>query len=234
MKAYPLLILVLLVGSAAACAGEQSPAPRSLAELAEKAEFIALAQVRDTDYLRRRELPVSGSAYLRVLIPYKGDRDVDLVEVYERGLHEHECYFPNPTVFEEGRRYLLFLRRDPEQPERYRGLPEGCAADVLVDRDNHYAVRLPVTGIALSDDLEAVARPMQFSDPYAVVDDASLPPALRKRMLDAGYIEAYEDDGAGSDAASEGLPQPVVAPDRLWRYTRGVALDQFRELMRLE
>jgi hypothetical protein len=208
--------------------------PSRLAELAQQAEFVALAQVRDTDYLRRRDIPVSGSAYLKVLIPYKGDASTDLVEVYEKGLHEHECYFPNPTLFEEGRRYLLFLRRDSENPERYRGLPAGCAVDVLVDEDNAYAVRLPVTGIELSDPLAEIARPMRFSDPYAVVDDDALPPALRDAMQAAGQIVPYAPLSPGSEPGPAGLPRPATEPSLRWRYTQGVSLGDFRELMGLD
>jgi len=179
MKTLYLLLAGLLAGSSSGLPAEESLDPGdgspTLAELARKADFIALGQVRETDYRRQREIPVSGSAYLRILIPYKGERDAELVEIYEKGLHDGECYFPTPTVFEEGRRYLLFLRRDPDRPERYRGLTEGCAIDVLVDSDNRYAVRVPITGIRISDPLQALARPMEFSDPYAIVDDASLP-----------------------------------------------------------
>ena len=208
----------------------------SLAELARKADFVALAQVRDTDYLRRREIPVSGSAYLQVLIPYKFELSAGqaVIEVYEKGLHEAECYFPNPDVFEEGRRYLLFLRRDPDEAERYRGLPEGCAIDVLVDGANGYAVRMPVTGIRLSDtqtvQLERLARPMQFSDPYAVVADDDLSPALRDAMLAAGQIVPY---APAATAEESDLPQApaAVAATRGWLYTQGIRLADFRTLL---
>lgn len=183
----------------------------SLSELAAKSDLVVLAQARDTDYFMRREIPVSGSAYLRVLIPYKADPSMDLVEVYEKGLHENECYFPNPTVFEEGRRYLLFLLRDPEEPERYRGHPEGCALEVLVDSDNHYALRYPVNGIRLSDNMAALATPMSFSDGYALVRDEELPPAQRNAMLQAGQIEAHGED--------------------TWRYTMGISLGEARGLI---
>jgi hypothetical protein len=238
MRTFLLPTLWLLLAGPAAAGSDEPLAPGSgplsLAELARKADFIALAQVRDTDYLRSRDIPVSGSAYLRVLIPYKGDAGAELVEVYEKGLHDRECYFPNPDVFEEGRRYLLFLRRDADHPERYRGLAEGCAVDVLVDRDNRYAVRLPVTGIALSDPLEQLARPMAFSDPYAVVDDAALPTALRQAMLAAGQIVALESEAPASDPELAGLPRPHAEASRLWRYTKGLSLGDFRELMRLQ
>jgi hypothetical protein len=55
---------------------------------------------------------------------------------------------------------------------------------------------------------------MQFSDPYAVVADDQLSPALRDAMLAAGQIVPY-------------------AP-RQWIYTLGVRLSEFRELLQLE
>ena len=161
-------LIVLFLVPPALQAGEKNDVSEkavSLAELASSADMVVLAQVRDTDYRLQREIPVSGSAYLAVLIAYKQDRDIDLVEVYEKGLHSHECYFPNPTVLEEGRRYLLFLRRDPEETERYRGLPQGCALEVLVDSDNRYAVRYPADGMAFSDKLSGLSAEMTVSDP---------------------------------------------------------------------
>ncbi|MGK2925563.1 MAG: hypothetical protein ACSLE2_08065 [Lysobacterales bacterium] len=222
-----------------AIAGEPptSSAPVSLAQLAHEADFVGVAQIRDTDYLRRRDIPVSGSAYLQVLITYKSAAQSaaksaageELIEVYEKGLHEHECYFPNPSVFEEGRRYLLFLRRDPEHAERYRGFKEGCAIDVLVDSDNRYAVRLPVTGIQLTDSLQELARPMQFADPYAAVDDEALPATLRDAMRAAGEITPWPAEEQTTDSADPLPPSP--SPPRQWIYTRGVPLSEFRELL---
>jgi hypothetical protein len=188
----------------------------SLVELAANADLVVLAQTKDTDYLMRRGIPVSGSAYLKVLIAYKTDRTVDLVEVYEKGLHDHECYFPNPSVFEEGRRYLLFLIKDTDDGARYRGLAQGCALDVLVDSENRYAVRYPVTGIDLSDALGELAHEMRFSDGYAIVDEETLLPAQRDAMLAAGQIKAYD------------------GPGRQWIYTRGVSLTDMRKLMGAE
>jgi hypothetical protein len=236
------LLLTAAGGPSVATAADEpgaSVAPASLAALARAADFVGVARVRDTDYLRRRDIPVSGSAYLEVLITYKSGfaEAQDIIEVYERGLHEGECYFPNPSVFEEGRRYLLFLRRDAEDAERYRGLEQGCAIDVLVDRDNRYAVRMPVTGIPLTDALEELARPMQFSDPYAVVDDDALPPALREAMQAAGQIVPHvpgEADSTGVAAAAASIPAPPGQPARQWLYTQGIPLSEFRELLQLE
>ena len=179
-----------------------------LSQLAAAADVVALVQVRDTDYRLRREIPVSGSAYLAVLIPYKMDRDTGLLEVYEKGLHEGECYFPNPTVFEEGRRFLVFLQQDEEDPERYRGLTQGCALEVLVRDDNRYAVRYPADGIVFRDALDALAAPMAFADPYALVEDENLSPEARNNMLEVGQIEPH---GKG-----------------VWRYTMGIDLPALR------
>jgi hypothetical protein len=190
------------------------PAAIGLAELTTRADLVALVQVRDTDYLTRRNIPVSGSAYLEVLIPYKPGGTAGLIEVYEKGLQEKACYFPNPDVTEEGRRYLVFLQRDPEHAERFRGLPEGCALDVLVASDNRYVLRVPLTGIALSGPIGNLARQTDFSDGYAVVDDDDLLPEQRNAMLGAGQIRPYREGR--------------------WIYTMGIDLAAARELMRLE
>jgi hypothetical protein len=218
-----IMTIIMLLHGVPAFAGkvvDQAAAPISLAELAANADLVVLAQTRDTDYFTRRDIPVSGSAYLKVLIPYKMPRQMkhpaDLIEVYENGLHDHECYFLNPSVFEEGRRYLLFLKKDAEDEERYRGLPQGCALDVLVDSENRYAVRYPVTGIDLSDPIGELASGMKFSDGYAIVDDDELLPAQRDAMLSASQITPYQ------------------GPGRQWVYTSGISLTAIRELMELD
>lgn len=205
--------VLLLPVLAVAGPGASRPAadqPNSLKELFGKADVVVLAQVRDTDYVYRREFPVEGSAYLKVLITYKARRIGDLIEVYEKGLHARECYFPNPTVFEEGRRYLLFLKSDGISPGRFRGMPQGCALDVLVDTDYQYVLRLPADGIALSDPLDEYARTFEFADPYALETDTSLPPKRRDELLTGGWL-ASRGDG--------------------FVYTRGLELSEVRKLM---
>ena len=211
LRILSLALLLCLSPVHAQEAGEPVAGPVSLAELAARADLVVLAQAKDTDYLRRRDIPVIGSAYLKVLIPYKTDDPLDILEVYEKGLHPNECYFPNPTVFEEGRRYLLFLRKDPEDETRYRGLPQGCALDVLVNDQNRYAIRYPADGIALTDPLGALAVKMKFSDSYAVVSDTELLPAARDAMREQGDV----------------IPH---SPGQ-WIYTRGIPLAHLRELM---
>jgi hypothetical protein len=204
-------LLLLTAANASGGAPRDSAVPAaSLARLAAAADLVVLAQVRDTDYAYRREFPVEGSAFLRVLLVYKTDRPLDVIEVYEQGLHEHECYFPNPTVFEEGRRYLLFLHRDPVEPDRYRGLPQGCALDVLVARDSRYVLRLPASGIALSDPLAERAAKFDFADVYALENDDTLPPGRRDALLASGLLEPH---GTG------------------YIYTSGIALTVVRGLL---
>lgn len=210
-RLFAIALLVTSLSVHAETPAQPSSPAISLTDLAAAADLVALVQARDTDYFLRRDIPVSGSAFLKVLIPYKMDQKVDLVEVYEKGLHQNECYFPNPTVFEEGRRYLLFVRRDPDEPERYRGLPQGCALEVLVTTDNRYALRWPLVGIRVSDPVESLVTDMEFSDGYARVDDESLQPAERNAMLEAGQI--------------------VEAGDGAWRFTRGVDLTALRRLI---
>ena len=142
--------------------GEDEPPPPlepvALADLATAADLVALVQVLDTDYEYARDFPIGGTAFLRILIPYKLDRPLpDIVEVYDEGLREGECYFPNPPVTEEGRRYLLFVRRNPEVEGQYLGMEEGCALTALVTVENRYALRYPAEGIDISDDLSSLA-----------------------------------------------------------------------------
>ena len=69
-------------------------APISLSELAMKADIVAVAQVKDTDYVYAHSFPNEGSAFLKILIAYKLNNPVEeIVEVYEKGLHFNEFYF---------------------------------------------------------------------------------------------------------------------------------------------
>ena len=187
------------------------PGPVSLTELAMKADLVAVAQVKDTDYVYARSFPNEGSAFLKILIEYKLNNPTEeIIEVYEKGLHPGECYFENPTVLEEGRRYLVFLRLDPEDPELYRGLTEGCALEIFVTGDNRYAFKYPVEGIKLADQLDGLVTEYDFHDNYAVVSEDSLSPAVRDALLDDGLIIPYEGN---------------------FKYTHGIDLTAVRNLI---
>lgn len=186
--------------------------PPTLAEYASQADFIGLVQVLDTDYEYQREFASGGTAFLRVLIPYKVNRpSPDILELYEEGLHEFECYFPNPDPGQEGRRYLLFARDNPEVEGQFLGLDQGCALTVLVKSDNGYALQYPLDGITVSNDLSDLASPTDFSDANAVIDYEDLEVDERNALLDAGYLEERDD--------------------RTYKVTHGVSLGAFRELI---
>jgi hypothetical protein len=211
-----LLVLVLGVLSVAVAWGaeeedEQEPLPPvSLQQLASAASLVAVAQVRDTDYVYARGFPTGGRAFLAPLISYKLSRpQEDIVEVYEEGLHAHECYFKNPTVFEEGRRHLVFFRDNPEVQGQYLGLPQGCALQVLVTADNRYALLYPPRGITLSDDLSSLAQALEFKDPYATITDDELSVAERDALLAAGMLEKRQD---GRFSYTHGIPVSDIRP----------------------
>lgn len=186
----------------------------SLSELAAKADLVAVAQVRDTDYFYTRAFPSEGSAFLRVLIAYKTSKpDEEIIEVYEQGLHPNECYFENPTVLEEGRRYLVFFRLDPADPKIYRGLAEGCALEILVGKNNRYALRYPLEGFQLTDKLDELAVEKDFRDNYALVSEESLSPEKRDDLLASGLIIPYQGK---------------------FKYTHGIDLTSARNLIAVE
>lgn len=185
--------------------------PLSLAELAAQADLVALVQIADTDYEYTRDFPSGGTAFLKVLIPYKVTRALeDLIEVYEEGLHDFECYFPNPTVLEEGRRFLVFLRFSAEVNEQYNGLAQGCALEVLVTRENRYALRYPLEGMALLGDHGQHAAELAFADAYALVDDNNMSPDKRNAFLKEGWL---------------------VEDGERYRFTHGIDLSRARQLL---
>jgi len=189
-------------------------APVSLSELAKKADIVAVAQVKDTDYVYARSFPNEGSAFLKILIAYKLNNPVEeIVEVYEKGLHANECYFENPTVLEEGRRYLVFFRLDPEDPEIYRGLAEGCALELFVTQHNQYALKYPTDGIKLKENLDELVTEFDYHDNYAVVKDEALSPEVRNNLLERQLIIPYQDG---------------------YKYTQGIDLTAVRSLISTE
>ena len=206
------LLLLGLAGTACA-------AP-SLAELAEEADLIAVARVEQVDYEKTRSFPSAGSAFLEILIPYKGDvAQGDWIEVKEKGLADSACYYPEPDPFAfEGARFLVLLRADPKEKEVYRGVAPGCRIPVLVTQENRYAVLYPVEGLDLPEDL---AERQTYADPAAVVDATD---------FTRDQIEALE-----KDYRAEPVERGPYEPNHLlYTYTLGIPLGEVRRLMRLE
>ena len=186
--------------------------------------LVAVAQVRDTDYIYTRAFPSEGSAYLKILISYKENRKgEDFIEVYDKGLHPHECYFEDPAYPDDGRRYLVFLRTDPVDPEIYRGLDKGCALEILVREDSSYALRYPLEGIKISDDVDAIASRMRFKDTNALIDENELLPAERDELLQRGLIERHEEQFKFTHGIDLTSARRMISADALegkpgWRY----------------
>jgi len=211
---YPGLLSSLLLCSGVLAQKAEPAPPISLTELAIKADLVAVAQVKDTDYVYTRSFPSEGTAFLSILIAYKpANTREDIIEINEEGLHPNECYFENPTVLEEGRRYLVFLRRDPEDPESYRGLQEGCALEILVTGENRYALRLPVDGIDLADNFDGLVKKYDFRDNYALLAEDALSPTVRDALLAKGQIIPYQGK---------------------FKYTYGIDLTLARKLISIE
>lgn len=184
--------------------------PKPLETLASEADIIALAQVLDTDYEYARDFPVGGTAFLRILIPYKLDRPrPDIVEIYDEGLRPGTCYFPNPEVTEEGQRFLVFLRNNPDVQGQYLGLETGCALTALVTADNRYALQYPEEGLLLSDDLAPLARPLAFADAHAVIDYEDLSVDERNDLLERGFLTELEDR---TYRVNQGIPLSEIRP----------------------
>ncbi len=96
-------------------------------------------------------------------------------------------------MFEEGRRYLVFFRLDPEDSQRYRGLAAGCALEIFVTQSNGYALKYPVDGMCLSDELAGLVNRFDFHDNYALVEEESLSPAQRDDLLANNLIISYQN-----------------------------------------
>lgn len=209
-------LALLMACSALAQDLETDPAAgASLADLAAQSDLVALVQVADVDYEYVREFPSGGTAFLRVLIPYRLTHPVgDIVEVYDEGLHEHECYFDNPPAGTEGRRHLVFLRDNPEVEEQFLGLDMGCSLDVLVTAENRYALRYPLAGIRITDDVRGLAKPMDFADSKAFPEEEDITVAERDALLEGDYLERLEDGR--------------------YRYTHGIELSDVRPLFGAE
>lgn len=195
---------------------ESAPAPVKLEALVSESDLVALVRVLDTDYEYTRGFPSGGTAFLEVLIPYKVLRPLeDILEVYDEGLHAGECYFENPSIIEEGRRYLVFLKLSKDVKEQYNGLSAGCKLEVLVAKDGRYAVRYPLNGLLLADDLKEHVSDMQFQDSYAVLEDDEISPDVRNDLLEKGFLTETEGRFAYTQGIDISVFRKLMGPDAL-------------------
>ena len=183
------------------------------ATLAEESDLVAVAVVEQADYQKTRSFPSSGSAFLKLLIVYKGDEQAgDWIEVKEKGLGDEKCYYPepNPFVF-EGARFFVFLRKENDV---YRGVAPGCRIPLYVTDANQYAVRYPVDGLDIP---EQAAQKLTFTDPAAVVEAGDFTSAQITELTETYHAEL--------------IPTGPYEPNlQNYRYTMGVPLTDFRRM----
>lgn len=208
-------IALLLVLPTLLLAGEEAPEMPTPAELAAESDYVVLARLEVYDYEERRNIPVEGKAWFEVLVPYKVPAPTGRLRLYEQGVGGDRCYFDDVALHGEMPRYLLFLveHHDPEQGDA-RGHPDRCALPVLVSTDNRYAVRWPIDGLDLPEDIGSRVRAFEFHGPGSTVDLRGETRHRREQRIEREFLEPVE----GGRRAQ-------------YRYTRGIPLEDFRPLM---
>lgn len=98
------ILLSLLALSVPVVAAAELP---TLAELAARADVVAVVQLVHTEYRPRTGPPKAGFALLRVLIPYKRLDRQDLLAVYAEDTDPNPCFYPTEPDADE--RYLVFF-----------------------------------------------------------------------------------------------------------------------------
>ena len=159
---------------------EALPVP-TLAELITAAELVAVAQLNHTRYEYLREFPNKGVAWLRPLITYKSNRSLDDFTVFDEGVKGAHCYFPDTALWQEGNRYLVFLKH--QEFIRYRGLLPTCYLPISVNSDNQYVLRMPLDTVSLPDELVAQTQEYQLTDGGSRIDATELLPREKQEMI---------------------------------------------------
>lgn len=195
-----LLCLALLPAVAVAAnqdADQKQDSPKgpvTIKELAAKADYIGLLQVDDTHYETMRGIPSKGHAELKTLVTYRhpgiGRVPPGKVSVYEEGFGDERCYYPERR--NEGRRFLAFLKKRKGK-DGYSGTRPGCMLPVYVTRDNSYALRYPIPGLAIPD--KSLVKKIQFADPDAFVEAGDQLSYARTESLVDQDLLLQTDDG---------------------------------------
>lgn len=161
----------------------------TLEELAATSDIIGIAQVYYTDYEYRHNYPVSGRAYMRMLITYRSDETINKFEVKEKGLHNGECYFPKTQYGTDGARFLVFLSHHPEGD--YMGNPRLCMVPVAVTVDQGYAMPYPRPELNLTTAGEAAVTEVNFQDAHATIDASDMTRSMAARKAEelGGVVE---------------------------------------------
>lgn len=199
---------------------EKSPQPppqfHSFAEATGWADLVAIAQVEDIDYKKIRNLNASGTAWLKILVPYKGEVNKDdYIEVKAEGLEDWACYYPDRI--NEGERFLVFLKKDKNG--LYSGFKPWCQLQVLLDDQGRYALRYPL-------DVKvpvpaAFIQDINYNDPHALIDATE-------------WSSLRREEWAKSHFAREIMTEKEATKHYEMKYTKGIPVEYFRKLMQLE
>ena len=209
-----------------------------LADRAAESDVVVVAQLERTDYEYRRDFPVDGRTWFRVIFDYKTPREMERLIVLETGLqNDLSCYFPDIPAFEEQPRYLLFLVYDEEGD--LRGHEMGCSIELAVNDEGQYAAiwpqlamhkvimgSPPFTPPTIPETEVADPEPEAFPEPdqrlQALVEDMDFTgPSSR---IDGSDMLAHERRALAEEQ------QLIMDGTDLIR-TRGIELSALRQLM---
>lgn len=197
---------------------QPSPVFKNLAEAAEWADLVAIAQVDDIEYKKVRKLNSEGYGYLQVLIPYKGSAKGEPIAVLAKGFDDNVCYYPDRE--NEGERFLVFLKKAPnEKSNVYYGYKPFCQLQILLSETGQYILRTPLTDNVLELNPEFI-QPFNFRDPHAMLDATLWTSTQREK-----YAELYNCKIISSEDTFNKYFH--------LRYTQGIPIYKIRELMKI-
>lgn len=197
-------ILPLILLSALAPAGQAETTLPTLAELARRADLVAVAQLIHTEYRPREGPPEAGFALLKLLIPYKRPDHQEVIAVYAERGQPDACFYPTAPDADE--RYLVFLRRRGDG--QYEGNLPYCRLPVhVIAADGEYALRWPIQGVRISEGL--AGEPLIFADRTAHLDPARVDPVAFEEALATWPAELMPD---GRFRFSHGIRLTAIRP----------------------
>lgn len=131
-----------------------------LSEIAADAGLIAAVKVLSVARSEVGYGDYQGHAVVEVLVSIRGVRSGEEILIEEGPEDGLACLIPEPD-YERALRLLVFL----EEREDGTWAKTACPQQVLVTEAGQYAVRAPLDGVRIDDEINV--KEMAFSDPYA-------------------------------------------------------------------
>ncbi len=197
--------------------GIKAPILKTLAEVTQWADLVAVAQVDDIEYEQVRKLNAKGYAFLNILVPYKGASRDKPIAVIATGFEDNVCYYPDRV--NEGERFLVFLKKAPGEFDNvYYGFKPFCQFQVLLSDLGQYILRTPIDIVKIPKDL---IEPHQFNDPHAMVDATLWTSISRQKYADKYQCKIIETEDEFNKYY-------------YLRYTKGVPIYKVRPLLKIK